>query len=108
MVMLAVLSDTNDVVSEAGDAMDVDVTSSRASKGASEISGRNRDSEFECDKFGLGVRSRQASVFEGSKRRLAETRCVDMANVDLNALEMGAVVAREKSQDACSFIFAGS
>ena len=42
-------------------------------------------------KFGLGVRSREASVFEASKRSLTETRCVDMVNVDLNALEIGAV-----------------
>ena len=119
MVVLAVLLDTND------------------SKGASESSGSNRDSEFcagiaksdsehsnvtgernhdmgqskgskksksegknkrefkcchECGKFGLGVRSREASVFEASKRSLAESRCVDMVNVDLNALEIGAVL----------------
>ena len=48
MVVLAVLMDTNDVVVEAGDAMDVDVTSSRSSEGASESSVRNRDSEFVC------------------------------------------------------------
>ena len=48
MVAVAVLMDTNDVVEEAGDARDVDVTSSRSSKGASESSGRNRDSGFVC------------------------------------------------------------
>ena len=31
-------------------------------------------------------------MFEASKRSLAETRCVDMVNVDLNALEIGAVL----------------
>ena len=36
MVVLGFLLDTNDVVVEAGDATDVDVTSSRSSKGASE------------------------------------------------------------------------
>ena len=35
MVVLGFLFDTNDVVVEAGDAMDVDVTSSRSSTGAS-------------------------------------------------------------------------
>ena len=48
MVVLAVLLDTNDVAAEAGDAMDVDVILKRSSKGASESSGRNRDSEFVC------------------------------------------------------------
>ena len=64
------------------------------SKGSkkSKDKGRNRR-EFkcchECGKFGLGVRSREASVFEASTRSLAETRCVDTVNVDLNALEVG-------------------
>ena len=48
IVVLSVSLDTNDVVVEVGDAMDVDVTFSRSSKGASESSGRNRDSEFVC------------------------------------------------------------
>ena len=67
------------------------------SKGSkkSQSKGRNKR-EFkcchECGKFDLGVRSREASVFEASKRSLAETRCVDMVNVDLNALEIGAVL----------------
>ena len=96
-VILAVLVDTNDVVAEAGDAMDIDVILMRPSEGASRDSGSNGDSEFvcwyyekrQCGKFGLGVRSREGSVFEASKRSLAETRCVDMVNVDLNALEIG-------------------
>ena len=46
LVVLAVVLDTNDVVAEAGDAMDVNVILKRSSKGASENSGRNRDSEF--------------------------------------------------------------
>ena len=77
-----------------GDAMVVEVTSSRSSEGASRDSGRNGDSEFvclyyekrQCGKSDLGVRSREASVFEASKRSSAETRCVDIMNVDLNAL----------------------
>ena len=48
MMVLGVLLDTNDVMVEAGDAMDVDVTSSRSSKGASQSSARNSDSEFVC------------------------------------------------------------
>ena len=48
MLVLAVLLDTNDVVAEASDAMDVDVILKRSSKGASESSGRNRDSAFVC------------------------------------------------------------
>ena len=56
------------------------------SKGSkkSKIKGRSKR-EFkcchECGKFDLGVRSREASVFEASKRSLAETRCVDMVKV---------------------------
>ena len=80
-------------------ALDVDAFT-KGSKGASKDSGRNGDSEFvswyyekrQCGKFGLGVRSREASVFEASKRSLAETRCVDMMNVDLNALENGSML----------------
>ena len=64
-------------------------------KGSKKSKGRNKR-EFkychECGKFGLGVRSREARVFEASKRSLAEARCVDIVNVDLNALEIGAVL----------------
>ena len=95
--------------------MDVDVTSSRSTKGASESPGRNRDSEFvccchKCGKLGLDVRSREASVFEASKRSLAETRCVDMVNVDLNALEIGAVMMLARNHkiqvgiDSCAVV----
>ena len=101
-MVLAVLLDTNDVVAEAGDAMDVDVTSSRSSKGAS------KDFEFvcwyyekrQCGKFGLGVKSREASVFEASKRSLAEARCVDIVTVDLNTLKIGAVLLLKQSRDS--------
>ena len=67
------------------------------SKGSNKSKSKGRNErEFkcchECGQFGLGVRSREASVFEASKRSLAETRCVDMVNVDLNALEIGAVL----------------
>ena len=51
MLVLAVLLDTNDVVAEASDATDVDVILKRSSKGASESSGRNRDSAFVCWHF---------------------------------------------------------
>ena len=65
------------------------------SKGSRKSNGRNKR-EFkcrhECGKFGLGVRCREASVFEASKRSLAEMRCVDMVNVDLNVLETGAAL----------------
>ena len=71
------------------------------SKGSKKSKGRNKR-EFkcchECGKFGLGVRSREASVFEASKRSLAEARCVDMVNVDLNVLEMGAVLLFARSR----------
>ena len=70
------------------------------SKGSKKSKGRNKR-EFkcchECGKFGLGARSREASVFEASKRSLAEARCVDMVNVDLNALEIGAVLFLARS-----------
>ena len=71
----------------------------RQSKGSQKSKGRKKR-EFkcrhECGKFCLGVRSREASVFEASKR----SECVDMVNVDLNALGIGIVVARETSQDS--------
>ena len=54
-----------------------------------------RELKFECQqcgKFGLGMYSREASAFEASERGLAETRFVDMARVDLNALEIGSVL----------------
>ena len=65
--------------------------------------GRNKREFFkchECGKFGMGVRSREASVFEAGNRGLAETRCVDMVNVDLNALEIdwSSAVARENQK----------
>ena len=83
------------------------------SKGSKKRKGRNKR-EFkcchECGKFGLGVRSREASVFETSKRSLAEARCVDMLNVDLNALEIGAVLLIARSHkvqvgiDSCTAV----
>ena len=36
---------------------------------------------------------------EASKRSLAETRCVDMVNVDLNALEIGSVLLLERNHE---------
>ena len=53
--------------------------------------------EFKCkchkhSEFRLGMYSREGSAFEASKRGLAETRYVDMASVDLNALEIGSVL----------------
>ena len=94
MVVLAVLLDTNDVVAEASDAMDVDVTSSRSfwkTGTQSSCAGITR-SDSEHSNVTSAPRSREASMFEASKRSLAETRCVDMVNVDLNALEIGAVL----------------
>ena len=60
--------------------------------------------ELECKrhkrgKFGLGMSSREASVFEASKRGLTETGCVDMVSVDLDALEIGAVLLLERSRE---------
>ena len=70
------------------------------SKGSKKSEGRNKR-EFkcchECGKFGLGVRPREASVFEASERSLAEARCVDRVNVDLNALVIGAVLLLARS-----------
>ena len=83
------------------------------SKSSKKSKGRNKR-EFkcchECGKFGLGVRSREASVFEASERSLAEARCVDMVNVDLNALEIGAVLLLARSHkiqvgiDSCTAV----
>ena len=82
-VILTVLVDTNDVVAEAGDAMDIDVILMRSSEGASRDSGSNGDSEFvcwyyekrQCGKFGLDVRSRACSkqAREAWQRRDAST-----------------------------------
>ena len=49
-------------------------------------------------------------MFEASNRGLAETRCVDMVNVDLNALEIGAVLLLVKNHqiqvvnDSCAAV----
>ena len=73
-------------------------------KSKSKSKGRNKrkfNCCHECGKIGMGVRSREASVFEASKRSLAEARCVDLVNVDLNSAgDWSSVVAREKSQDS--------
>ena len=53
----------------------------------------------ECGKFGLDVNAREASVFEASKRGLAETTYVDMASVDLHTLEIGSVSLLERNQE---------
>ena len=45
---LAVLLDTNDVVAEAGDAMDTNAILKSSLDGASKGSGRSEDSEFVC------------------------------------------------------------
>ena len=50
----------------------------------------------ECGEFGLAMNSREASAFEVSKRGLAETRCVGMVSVDVNAQEIGAVLLLER------------
>ena len=90
----------------------------RQSKGSKKSKSKGRNNrEFkchECGKFCLGVRSREASVFETSKRSLAETRCVDMVNVDLSALEIGAVLLLTRNHkiqvgiDSCVTVFAKS
>ena len=70
------------------------------SKGSKKSKGRNQR-EFKCcherGKFGLGVRFREASVFEASKRSLAEVRCVELVHVDVNPLEIGAVLLLARS-----------
>ena len=48
MVILAVSLDMNDVVAEAGDAMDVDAIVKRSPNDASESSGRSKNSKFAC------------------------------------------------------------
>ena len=47
-MVLAFSLDTNDVVAETGDAMDGDATGKGSPTGASESSGRSKDSEFVC------------------------------------------------------------
>ena len=49
--------------------------------------------------FGLDVSSREASVFEASKKGLAEAGCVDMVSADLHALEIGAVLLLERNHE---------
>ena len=41
----------------------------------------------------------KVSVFEASKKGLAKTRCDDMLSVDLNALEIGAVLLLERNHE---------
>ena len=125
-MVLAFSLDTNDVVAEAGDAMDANVIVKWSPTGASVGSGRranirmSQDAEVpqhgtvegfedgrqqrkerichECGKFGLGMNAREASAFEASKRVLAETTYVDMARVDLNTLEIGSVSLLERNR----------
>ena len=49
--------------------------------------------------FGLDMSSREASVFEASKKGLAEAGCVDMVSADLHALEIGAVLLLERNHE---------
>ena len=57
-----------------------------------------------------GMYSRIASAFAASKRGLAETRNVDMASVDLNALEIGSVLLPRRNRkiqigiDSCAAV----
>ena len=45
-------------------------------------------------------KSKEANAFEASTEGLAETGCIDVASIDLNALETGAVqVLEERPQD---------
>ena len=55
-------------------------------------------------KFGLGMSSRETNACEASKRGLAETGCVDIASVDLTALEIGAVLLLERDHEIRSGI----
>ena len=74
-------------------------------QGSKKSKGRNKR-EFkcchECGKVGLGVRSREASMYEASKRSLAETRCVGAGAVLLLARSHKIQVGIN------SFIFVGS
>ena len=47
-MVLAFTLDTNDVVAEAGDAIDANMIVEGSQKGVSESSGRSRDPEFAC------------------------------------------------------------
>ena len=48
MMVVAFTLDTNDVVAEAGDAMDANMIVKGSPKGACDGSGRSKDSEFVC------------------------------------------------------------
>ena len=52
LVVLAFPLDTNDVMAEAGDAMDVNAILKRSLKGASKGSGKSKDPEFVCFYYG--------------------------------------------------------
>ena len=70
-------------------------------KGDSRGKGNNKEFKGNCCKCGnMGhtskdCRSKEASAFVASEEGLAETCCVDMASIDLNALEIGVVQLSE-------------
>ena len=51
-----------------------------------------RKLKYKCGKFGLGMCSGETSEIVASDRGLAETGCVHVVRVDLNELEVGAVL----------------
>ena len=58
---------------------------------------------YTCGKMGhmsKDCKSKEANAFEASTEGLAETGCIDIASVDLNALEIGTVqLLEERPQD---------
>ena len=78
------------------------------SKGTNEIEFKCKC--HKCSEFGLGMYSREVSGVEASKRGLAGTRYIDMVSVDLNTLEIGAVLLLERNRkiqsgiDSCAAV----
>ena len=64
------------------------------SKGSRMVDKGRSKRRFKCECH----KCREASAFEANKRGLAETRYVDMTSVDLNALEIAAVLLLERNR----------
>ena len=116
MMMVFVLTlNTNEVVAEAGDAMDANMTVKESLEGAAKSFGRSEDSEFvcwykrtsECRKMQKDHDMKQSKGSRivdsySSMGSLAED--VDMVSVNLKALEIGPVLLLERSHEIQSGI----
>ena len=115
MISFVLTLDTNEVMAEAGDAMDANMTVKESLEDAAKSSGRSEDSKFvgwyrrtsECRKMQKDHDMRQSKGSRtvdscSSMRSLAVD--VDMVSVNLNALEIGPMLLLERNHEIQSGI----